>query len=72
MELVLKIYYLLQVAIVMLMIGCLILLVCLKLKVLVSQVFIPKQTNNSKKQYQKNMTRLINKTQQLSPAQLSK
>jgi len=72
MELVLKIYYLLQVAIVLLMVGCLILLVFLKLKTLLSQALMSKHTETSKKQYQKNMTKFIKKSQLLAPAQLNK
>jgi len=53
MELVLKIYYLLQVAFLLLMVGCLILLVFLKLKVILSQFFMSKHTTVGKKVYEK-------------------
>jgi len=58
MELVLKIYYLLQVAIVLLMVGCLILLVFLKLKGMLLQTFSPKFKAEQKKSFAKNRIQL--------------
>jgi len=72
MELVLKIYYLLQVAFLLLMVGCLILLVFLKLKVILSQFFMSKHTTVGKKVYEKNMARFTKRSRQLAAAQISK
>ena len=58
MELVLKIYYLLQVAIVLLMVGCLILLVFLKLKGILLQTFSSKLKAEQKKSFAKNRIQL--------------
>ena len=58
MELVLKIYYLLQVAIVLLMVGCLILLVFLKLKGMLLQTFSSKLKAEQKKSFVKNRIQL--------------